>query len=222
MSCSDQNFDVVLDLARHAEAIGADYIVVHAPVLHFVHDPDDLLFDYYKHISDQVEIGIALWSHPDSGYLMSPELCARDRRIAQHCRHQIQRPARDVREADATGRRQALVSHGLRGRMARQHSGARLAALSVLLAALSAADGEPTGGCATTPISPLPARRMRRARSAASLQPVREALKRTRPGGKPQAHQKYWQELLGQVGGHVRVSHAGPDRRREGCDKGGL
>src|SRR5439155_5748686 len=23
------------------------------------------------------EIGIALWSHPDSGYLMSPELCAR-------------------------------------------------------------------------------------------------------------------------------------------------
>ncbi len=26
----------------------------------------------------------------------------------------------------------------------------------------------------------------------------------TRPGGKPQAHQKYWQELLGQVGGPVR------------------
>ena len=27
MSCSDQNFDVVLDLARHAENVGADYIV---------------------------------------------------------------------------------------------------------------------------------------------------------------------------------------------------
>ena len=37
-----------------------------------------------------------------------------------------------------------------------------------------------------------------------SLNPVREALKGTRPGGKPQAHQKYWQELLGQVGGPVR------------------
>ena len=35
MSCSDQNMDVVIDLAKHAEAIGADYIVVHAPILHF-------------------------------------------------------------------------------------------------------------------------------------------------------------------------------------------
>ena len=35
LSCSDQNLDTVIDLARHAQAIGADYIVVHAPVLHF-------------------------------------------------------------------------------------------------------------------------------------------------------------------------------------------
>jgi 4-hydroxy-tetrahydrodipicolinate synthase len=40
MSCSDQNMDVVIDLAKHAEAIGADYIVVHAPVLHFFPAPD--------------------------------------------------------------------------------------------------------------------------------------------------------------------------------------
>jgi 4-hydroxy-tetrahydrodipicolinate synthase len=37
-----------------------------------------------------------------------------------------------------------------------------------------------------------------------SLEPVRAAMKRTRPGGKPQAHQKYWQSLLGQAGGAVR------------------
>jgi 4-hydroxy-tetrahydrodipicolinate synthase len=37
-----------------------------------------------------------------------------------------------------------------------------------------------------------------------SLEPVRHALRSTRPGGKPQAHQKYWQELLGQAGGPVR------------------
>ena len=36
MSCSDQNMDVVIELARHAQAVGADYIVVHAPVLHFL------------------------------------------------------------------------------------------------------------------------------------------------------------------------------------------
>jgi len=37
-----------------------------------------------------------------------------------------------------------------------------------------------------------------------SLAPVRDALKGTRPAEKPHAHQKYWQELLGQVGGTVR------------------
>ena len=39
---------------------------------------------------------------------------------------------------------------------------------------------------------------------SASLDPVRDALSGTRPPEKPHAHQKYWQELLGQVGGRVR------------------
>jgi 4-hydroxy-tetrahydrodipicolinate synthase len=38
-----------------------------------------------------------------------------------------------------------------------------------------------------------------------SLNPVREALRRTKPPGKPHAHQKYWQTLLGQTGGRVRL-----------------
>jgi 4-hydroxy-tetrahydrodipicolinate synthase len=37
-----------------------------------------------------------------------------------------------------------------------------------------------------------------------SLAPVRHALRSTRPAGKAAAHQKYWQELLGQAGGPVR------------------
>src|SRR4030088_3309481 len=36
LSCSDQNLDTVLELARHAQAIGSDYVVIHAPVLHFL------------------------------------------------------------------------------------------------------------------------------------------------------------------------------------------
>ena len=76
-SCSDQNMDTVIELAKHAQAIGAPYIVVHAPVLHFLHSRDETLYQYYKTISEQVDIGIAMWSHEDSGYLMSPELCAR-------------------------------------------------------------------------------------------------------------------------------------------------
>jgi 4-hydroxy-tetrahydrodipicolinate synthase len=38
-----------------------------------------------------------------------------------------------------------------------------------------------------------------------SLDPMRKALKSTRPPGKAAAHQKYWQELLGQAGGAVRA-----------------
>ena len=37
-----------------------------------------------------------------------------------------------------------------------------------------------------------------------SLNPVREAIRNTKPGDKPPAHGKYWQDLLGQVGGPVR------------------
>ena len=37
-----------------------------------------------------------------------------------------------------------------------------------------------------------------------SLEPVREAFRRTRPAEKPPAHSKYWQELRGQAGGQVR------------------
>ena len=37
-----------------------------------------------------------------------------------------------------------------------------------------------------------------------SLNPVREAMAGSRPADKPQAFGKYWQELLGQVGGRVR------------------
>jgi 4-hydroxy-tetrahydrodipicolinate synthase len=38
-----------------------------------------------------------------------------------------------------------------------------------------------------------------------SLNPVREAFKRTRPPEKFYSHSKYWQELLGQAGGAVRA-----------------
>jgi len=77
MSISDQNVDNVVELGLHAQTCGADYVVVHAPVLSFCHDRDEVLFNYYKYLCDRLDIGIAMWSHPDSGYLMEPEQCAR-------------------------------------------------------------------------------------------------------------------------------------------------
>jgi len=76
-SCSDTHLDTVLELAQHSQDIGADYIIVHSPVLHFGADTDETIFEYYRYLSEQVNLGMAMWNHPDCGYTMSPELCNR-------------------------------------------------------------------------------------------------------------------------------------------------
>jgi 4-hydroxy-tetrahydrodipicolinate synthase len=203
LSCSDQNLDVVLDLARHAQAIGADYIVVHAPVLHFLHKQDETLYEYYRTISEQVEIGIALWSHPDSGYLMSPELCAR------------------VAELPNVVAIKYSVPREMYARLT------RLAGDKLLVSTASEEEwfdnivelGWQLYLCSSPPylLQTKADRRMREytdlamrgevARAKAvrdSLNPVREAIRRTRPAEKFHSHSKYWQQLLGQAGGAVR------------------
>lgn len=203
MSCSDQNFDTVIELARHAQDVGADYIVVHAPVLHFIHDRDETLYNYYKTICEQVDIGIAMWSHPDSGYLMSPQLCARLADLPNIMAIKYSVPREMYRELTELAGDKILVSTAsedewfdnlvelnwqlylcssppylLQTRTdLRMHQYTELALAGEIEQARKIRD---------------------------SLEPVRQALKTSRPGGKPQAHQKYWQELLGQAGGPIR------------------
>jgi 4-hydroxy-tetrahydrodipicolinate synthase len=203
LSCSDQNLDVVLDLAKHARAIGADYIVVHAPVLHFLSQQDETLYEYYRWLSERVDIGIALWSHPDSGYLMSPELCAR------------------VAELPNMVAIKYSVPREMYARLT------RLAGDKLLVSTASEEEwfdnivelGWQLYLCSSPPymLQTKVDRRMREytdlalrgevARAKAvrdSLNPVREAVRRTRPPEKFHAHSKFWQELLGQYGGAVR------------------
>jgi 4-hydroxy-tetrahydrodipicolinate synthase len=203
LSCSDQNMDVVIELARHAQAIGAHYIVVHAPVLHFLKSHDETLYAYYRAISEAVDIGIAMWSHPDSGYLMSPELCAR------------------IAELQNIVAIKYSVPREMYSRLT------HLAGDSLVVSTASEEEwfdnivdlGWRLYLCSAPPylMQTKHDRRMReytdlafageieKARAVRdSLNPVREALRRTRPPEKPQAHSKYWQDLLGQVGGAVR------------------
>jgi 4-hydroxy-tetrahydrodipicolinate synthase len=204
MSASDQNLDTVLDLARHAEAAGADYIVVHAPVLHFLHDRDEVLWHYYRRVSEAVSIGIALWSHPDSGYLMSPQLCARLATLPNVVAIKYSVPREMYAELTRLAGDTLLVSTASEEEWLDNilELGWRLYLCSsppyLLQTAVDRRMDEYTrlafAGRADE------ARRVRD-----SLDPVRRALKSTRPGGKPHAHQKLWQELLGQVGGHVRA-----------------
>ena len=203
MSCSDQNMETVIALARHAEAVGADYIVVHAPVLHFVTERDEVLYQYYRTISEAVEIGIALWSHPDSGYLMSPELCARIADLPNIVAIKYSVPREMYAELTRLAGDRLLVSTASEDAWLDNilELGWRLYLCSSPPYLLQTATDRRMRDYTDFAFAgeEEEARRVRN-----SLEPVRRALKGTRPGSKPQAHQKYWQELLGQVGGPVR------------------
>ena len=203
MSCSDQNVDVVLDLARHAERIGADYIVVHAPVLHFARAQDETLFQYYRTISEAVDIGIALWSHPDSGYLMSPELCNRlaDLETVVAIKYSVDRSMYAELTRLASDRIQVSTSSEEEWLDNIIELGWSLYLCSSPPFLLQTASDRRMHDYTQAAF----AGRFDEARAISrSLDPVRAALRDTRPAEKPHAHQKYWQELLGQVGGRVR------------------
>lgn len=203
MSCSDQNMDVVLDLAHHAQENGADYIVVHAPALHFTTEQDETLLAYYQAVSDAVDIGIALWSHPDSGYLMSPELCNRlaDIENVIAIKYSVPRPLYTELTQLASDRIQVSTAaeHEWLDNILELNWELYLCSSPPFL--LQSAKDRRMNDYTQAAFS---GRADEAKAISASLDPVRDALKRTRPPEKPHAHQKYWQELLGQVGGRVR------------------
>jgi 4-hydroxy-tetrahydrodipicolinate synthase len=151
-----------------------------------------------------VDIGVALWSHPDSGYLMSPQLCNRLADIENVVAIKYSVPRAMYRRLHALAGDRILVSTASEEEwldnilemgwrlylcssppyLIQTKNDLRMRAYTDLAFAGKADE----------------ARRVRD-----SLDPVRHALKSTRPAEKPHAHQKYWQNLLGQRGGHVRA-----------------
>jgi 4-hydroxy-tetrahydrodipicolinate synthase len=204
VSCSDQSLDTVIELAQHAQAIGADYIVVHTPLLYFGAHTPDTLFEYYRHISEQVEIGIALWNQPpDCGYLLEPEVCLRIAELPNVVAIKYSVP----RETYARLTRMA----GERLIVSTSNEEEWLDNIVEL--------GWQVYLCSTPPylVQTANDRRMHdytqlafagrldeARRVSATLTPIRQTLRKTRPAGKAAAQQKYWQELLGQAGGPVR------------------
>ena len=226
MSCSDQNFDTVIELARHAEHIGADFIVVHAPLLHFISDRDDTIFNYYEEVCKKTNIGVAMWSHPDSGYLMSPELCARVAEIPNIVAIKYSVPRDMYAELTRIAGDKILVSTASEEEWLQniEELGWRLYLCSSPPYLLQTSSDRRMHEYTQLAFNG----EFEKARAVRnSLDPVRDALKSTRPGGKPQAHQKYWQELLGQAGGPVRapllqLSEAEEDATRAAFERCGL
>lgn len=204
VSCSDQSLDTVIELARHAQSIGAGTIVVHTPLLYFGAHTDDTVHEYYRHIAEQVDIGVVLWNQPpDCGYMISPELCVRMAQIPNVVAIKYSVPRETYARLTRLAGERLIVSTSNEEEW-----------LENILEL-----GWQVYLCSTPPylLQTAADRRMHQytelafkgeaaqARAvSASLDPVRRALKSTRPAGKAAAHQKYWQELLGQAGGPVR------------------
>ena len=204
ISCSDENLDRVIELAKHAQDIGADYIVVHTPVFYFGAGTEETIYQYYKYISEQVDIGVALWNQPpDCGYTLSPELCMRLAELPNIVAIKYSVPRElYVRLSQMAGRK-LIVS---------------TASEDWWLQNIIELNWQ-VYLCSTPPIVLQTKQDQRineytrlafsgafeQARTVKeSLETARTAFKNSRPEGKPQAHQKYWLELLGQAGGPVR------------------
>ena len=225
-SCSDINLDVVLALARHSQNVGADYIVVHSPVLHFGADTDETIYEYYRYLSEQLDIGIALWNHPDCGYVMSPELCARIAELPNivAIKYSVDR-ALYKRLTEMAGDK-IIVSTASEEEWLDNviELGWRLYLCSTPPFLLQTAVDQRINGYTQLAFEGkhAEARAMRD-----SLTPARQAFKQSRPKGKPQAHSKYWMELLGQTGGPVRrpllqLTEAEKQATREALARSGL
>lgn len=203
VSVSDQNFNTALELARHAQDCGADYVVVHAPVLSFVHDRGEVLYQYYKALSDRLDIGIAMWSHPDSGYLMQPEECARIAELPNIIAVKYSVPREMyVRLTHMVGDKIHVSTSAEDDWLDNiEELGWQLYLCSSPPYQLQTKTDKRMDEYTQLAFAGKyeAARRVRD-----SLNPVREAIAKSRPADKPQAFGKYWQELLGQVGGHVR------------------
>ena len=203
MSCSDENLDTVLELGHHAQEIGADWIIVHAPPLYFHTNVDAVLREYYQYLTEQLDIGIAIWHQPDYNYIVEPEVCrdiAKFKNIVA-IKYSVDRE------------RYARLTDMTRGELIVSTSSEDLWLENITEL------GWQVYLCSTPPFlmqTKLDQRMNEYTRLAMagdvdrarfvrdSLDPVRKALKNTRPSDKPQAQQKYWAELLGQVGGLVR------------------
>ncbi len=80
-----------IELTRHAEAAGADFVILMTPV--YPHTDEDMVYDWFSFVASRVNIGIWLFDTPYSGRpAISPAMTARLAQIENICGAKIARP----------------------------------------------------------------------------------------------------------------------------------
>jgi 4-hydroxy-tetrahydrodipicolinate synthase len=80
--CAHQSPKETVDLIRHAEGLGADFISLIGPP--FAASPD-AVYEYFQLVAAETNLGISIFNTPQAGYVISPELMARLAEIPNVC-----------------------------------------------------------------------------------------------------------------------------------------
>jgi 4-hydroxy-tetrahydrodipicolinate synthase len=89
--CHHQSVKQATMLARHAQDIGYDFVIVLTPYV--AARDDNAIFAYYEYICERVDIGIILFNTPPVTHPIGPELAARLATLANICAYKQADPA---------------------------------------------------------------------------------------------------------------------------------
>ena len=81
--CHHQSVKQAAMLARHAQDIGYDFVIVLTPYVGA--RDDDAVFSYYEYICERVDIGIILFNTPPTLHPIGPELAKRLAKLPNIC-----------------------------------------------------------------------------------------------------------------------------------------
>jgi 4-hydroxy-tetrahydrodipicolinate synthase len=205
--CHHQNPNEVVKLARHAQAVGIDFVIILTPYVAV--RGDDAVFDFYRYVCERIDIGVVLFN-TEATYPIGVALAKRLAKIPNICGFK-----QGVSKISATIALRNAIGHELEVSVADEAPW--VYNLGVM------GDRWLLNYCPHLYQVPdyLPVNDYTRAALAGdyntaieisrSLNPLRTVLSRWIPGyggasGRtPAAEQKYWMELIGMKGGPVRA-----------------
>jgi 4-hydroxy-tetrahydrodipicolinate synthase len=195
-----------IELTKHAERAGADYVAVMNP--YYAARTPELIYEYYRAIASEVDIGILILNSPTSGYILSPQQVAKLAEIDNICaikndaafEHttEIRRLAGDMIVVSDPNEDNWLINRSFNKQQVFMASPSphlmQWANHMPIVDYTKAADA---GDMETAK------------RIAATLNPLRALARKWiwtpwATGALPMARLKYWQKLMGLTGGYVR------------------
>ena len=205
--CHHQNPNEVIKLAKHAQDVGIDFVIILTPYV--AARGDDTIYEFYKYVCDKIDIGVVLFN-TEATYPISASLAKRLANIPNICAYKqgVSKIMSTIALRAAVGKELEISvadeapwvynlgvqgDHWLLNYCPHLYQVPGYLPVNDYTAAAKAGDYN------------------KAIQISASLNPVRTVLSKWIPGygaagGRTPAHeQKYWMELIGMKGGPVRA-----------------